>query len=187
MARSTCRDVLVVLGTAAAICAQAGCSGKDPYRPGESIGAFHVTAKLTSTSCGKTPDPWSFDVRLRHDKTTLYWVQGDAPISGLVDPSAHAILKATATQTLRAADPRNQFAACGMARADVLDLVLAPLPKPAVDLQPVTSFTGTLTYRFTATDGSDCEDQLTASGGDFDVLPCDVQYELEGLRTGDVK
>jgi len=187
MARSTCRDVLVVLAAATAILAGTGCSGKDPYRPGESIGVFHVTAKLTSSSCGKTLDPWSFDVRLRHDKTTLYWVQGDAPISGLVDPSAHALLKATATQTLRAADPKNQFAACGMARADVLDLVLAPLATPAVDLQPVTSFKGTLTYHFTATDGSDCEDQLTASGGDFDVLPCDVKYELDALRTGDAK
>jgi hypothetical protein len=186
MACPSCRDALVLLGIVV-IYAGSGCSGKDPYRPGESIGAFHVTAKLVSTTCGKTPDPWEFDVRLRHDKTILYWVQGDAPISGVVDPAAHAVLKATATQTLRAADPKSPMAACAMGRADVLDLVLAPIAKPAVDLQPATSFTGTLTYRFAATDGSECEDQLAASGGDFDALPCDVHYALEGLRTGDAK
>lgn len=186
MARPSCRDALLLLGLAV-ICGGSGCSGKDPYRPGESIGAFHVTAKLVSTTCGNTPNPWEFDVRLRHDKTTLYWVQGDAPISGLVDPGARAVLKATATQTLRAADPKNPMAACAMARADVLDLVLAPLVKPATDLQPATSFKGTLTYHFAPTEGSECEDQLAAAGGDFDALPCDVHYELDGLRTGDAK
>jgi hypothetical protein len=171
----------------AAICAGSACSGKDPYRPGESLGAFHVTAKLVSTTCGKTPDPWEFDVRLRHEKTTLYWVQGDAPISGLVDPAARAVLKSSATQTLRAANPKAQMAACAMARADVLDLVLAPIAVPVTDLQPTTSFKGSLTYRFAATEGSECEDQLAASGGDFDVLPCDVKYDLDGVRTGDAK
>ena len=186
MARLSCRDALLLLGIAG-ICGGSGCSGKDPYRPGESLGAFHVTAKLVSTTCGKTPDPWAFDVHLRHEKTTLYWVQGDAPISGLVDPAAHAVLKATATKTMRAEDPKNALAACAMARADVLDLVLAPLVMPAKDLQPATSFKGSLTYHFTATEGSDCEDQLAAAGGDFDALPCDVHYNLDGARTGDAK
>ena len=44
-----------------------------------------------------------------------------------------------------------------------------------------------LTYHFTATEGSDCEDQLAAAGGDFDALPCDVHYNLDGARTGDAK
>ena len=182
MARPSCRDALMILGMTL-ICGGSGCSGKDPYRPGESIGAFHVTAKLVSTTCGKTPDPWAFDVRLRHEKTTLYWVQGDAPISGVVDATARAVLKAKATQTLRAANPKSQMAACAMERADVLDLVLAPIATPVADLQPATSFKGTLTYHFPATDGSDCEDQLAASGGDFDALPCDVHYDLDGVRT----
>lgn len=186
MARPSFRDALLLLATAA-ICGISGCSGKDPYRPGESIGAFHVTAKLVSTTCGKTPDPWAFDVRLRHDKTTLYWVQGDAPISGLVDPGARAVLKSSATQTLRAEDPKRALAACAMARADVLDLVLAPIAKPVTDLQPATSFKGTLAYRFTVAEGADCEDQLAGAGGDFDALPCNVLYDLEGLRTGDAK
>ena len=186
MAPSSCRDAFVLLGMAA-ICGGSACSGKDPYRPGESIGAFHVTAKLVSTTCGKTPDPWEFDVRLRHEKTTLYWVQGDAPISAVVDPSAAAVLKSSATQTVRAADAKSQTAACAMQRDDVVNLVLAPIAKPAVDLQPTTSFTGPLTYHFAPTEGSQCEDQLAESGGDYDVLPCDVHYELTGKRTGDAR
>jgi len=175
-----------VLLATAVIAAGSGCSGKDPYRPGESIGAFHVIGKLVSTTCGTTPDPWEFDVKLRHDKTTLYWVQGDAPISAVVDAAARAQLKSTATQTVRAADAKSRMAACALERDDVLDLALAPVAQP-VDLQPITSFTGTLTYHFTATDGSECEDQLATSGGDYTVLPCDVSYTLIGKRTGDAK
>ena len=190
MARSSCRDALslvpVLLGIAA-ICGGSGCSGKDPYRPGESIGAFHVTGKLVSTTCGKTPDPWKFDVRLRHERNTLYWVQGDAPISGQVDPSAKAVLKSSDVKTVRAADPKSQRAACAMSRADVLTVVLAPVVAPATDLHGATSFKGTLTYHFDATDGSECDDQLEASGGDFAVLPCDVHYDLGGVRSGDAK
>lgn len=199
MARSRCtptgitkrvRDALVAFPVIAAVSALAGgsgCSGKDPYRPGESLGAFHVTGKLVSTTCGPTPDPWEFDVRLRHERTTLYWVQGDAPISAQVDAAARAILKATATQTVRAADARSRTAACTMARSDEVDLVLAPLTAPVNDVAGATSFTGTLTYRFAPTEGSSCEDQLSDSGGDFATLPCDVKYELSGLRTGDAR
>ena len=185
MARSSCRDALLLLGVAA-IAAGSGCSGKDPYRPGDSIGVFHVTSKLVSSSCGTAPDPWEFDVRLRHDKSTLYWVQGDAPISAVVDAAAHATMKATATQTVRAADARAQMAACALERDDVVDLTLAPMAAP-INLQPVTSFTGTLTYHFAPTEGSECEDQITASGGGYDTLPCDVSYTVTGARTGDAK
>jgi hypothetical protein len=179
-----CRAVVVL---ALAGSAAAGCTGHDPYRPGDSIGVFHVSGKLVSTSCGTTPDPWEFDVRLRHDAAILYWVQGDAPISGQLDATARAVLKSTAVQTVRAADAKTKTAACTMARSDVLDLALAPVATPAGDVGGATSFKGTLTYRFTVTDGSSCEDQVAESGGDFKTLPCDVQYDLAGTRTGDAK
>ncbi|MDB4937642.1 MAG: hypothetical protein JWP87_4614 [Labilithrix sp.] len=181
----TRRTVVILLALAAT--AAAGCSGHDPYRPGESIGVFHVAGRLVSTTCGTTPDPWEFDVRLRHDSTTLFWVQGDAPIAGQVDGTARAILKSSNTQTMRPADEKTKTAACTMARSDVLDLVLAPMTAPVKDVGAATSFKGTLTYRFTATEGSSCDDQLLDSGGDFATLPCDVQYDLAGTRTGDAK
>ena len=70
-----------------ALLALPACSGKDPYNPGTPLGTFHVTANLTQSSCGPVPDPWEFDVRLSHEGTTLFWVQGGAPISGIVDRS----------------------------------------------------------------------------------------------------
>ena len=177
-----------------AIVGGSGC-GKDATRPGESIGAFAVSAKLVSSTCGATPDPWKFDVRLRYEQNTLYWVQGDAPISGPVDTAAHTNLTSTDVREMRAADARSQTPACNMSRDDVLDLVLAPVvagPIATTDKAPsqlagVTSFKGTLTYHFAATEGSSCEDQLTDLGGDFAAIPCDVKYELEGSRTGDAK
>ena len=170
--------------------ASVGCSGKDPYRPGESIGAFHVTGKLIATSCGATPDPWEFDVRLRHDVTTLYWVQGDAPISALVDATAKADMTTTSTLTARAASANDP--GCTMARTDAVELVLAPMTSPvtvdaATELTSATSFTGSLKYHFAAADGSLCDDQLSDNGGQYAALPCDVQYELAGARTGDAK
>jgi hypothetical protein len=188
MACPRSRD-LSVLGAAALaialICGGSGCSGKDPYRPGDPLGAFHVTGSLVSNSCGNTPNPWQFDVHLRHDKTTLYWVQGAAPIAGLVDATARATLKATAVQTMRAADAKTQAPGCAIARADVLEVVLAPVVTPVADVTGATSFKGSLTYHFAVTDGSDCQDQLADSGGDFTALPCDVHYDLVGTRTGD--
>lgn len=183
-------DVLVALPTLVAIGAiggGSGCSGKDPYRPGESLGAFHVTGKLVSSSCGVTPDPWEFDVKLRHERTTLYWVQGDAPISAQVDASARATLEATATQTVREADARGKTAACSMVRTDVVELVLAPLAAPVSDVAGATRFAGTLAYHFAPTEGSACEDQLADVGGDYATLPCDVKYEVSGTRTGDAR
>jgi len=195
-------DVRAAVSLALAVAAIAGVSGcgKDSTRPGESIGAFGVSAKLVSSTCGATPDPWKFDVRLRYEQNTLYWVQGDAPISGQVDTDAHTNLKSSDVREMRAADARAQTAACNMSRDDVLDLVLAPMaptttttygstPPAAAPTQlaGVTSFKGTLTYHFAATEGSSCEDQLSDLGGDFAAIPCDVKYELEGTRTGDAK
>jgi hypothetical protein len=177
MARSMLKATIVAL-------LAVGCTGKDPTRPGDSIGVFHVTGKLVSTSCGQTPDPWAFDVRLRHDKSTLYWVQGDAPVSGLLDSAEHAVLKASQTQTVRAADEKMMTAACALSRTDTVDLVLA---MPGADIRGATSFKGTLAYQFKVVDGSSCDDQLKESGGDYATLPCTVSYELAGTRTGDAK
>ena len=191
MARPRSRDVFVALSAILAIVAIAfdtGCGGKDPYRPGESLGVFRVTGSLVKTTCGSTPNPWAFDVKLRHDRSTLYWVQGDAPVSAIADPTAHAVLKSGAVNTVRPANEKTKTAACTLARTDVVDLMLAPVAAPGTnDLGGTTSFKGTLTYRFAPTEGSSCDDQLVDSGGGYAALPCEVHYELSGTRTGDAK
>ena len=175
---------LVVSGVAllSLACALPACSGKDPYSPGTKLGTFHVTAKLTQTTCGATPDPWEFDVRLNHEGSMLYWVQTDAPpIEGQVDASARTQLAAELVLEVRPADVKAKREACTIARRDVLAVTLADAnAQPTSDPALLQSFTGSLVYTFTPTSGSDCSDQVTASGGDFATLPCEVRYDLAG-------
>jgi len=160
------------------------CSGKNPYDPGEAVGTFHVTAKLTQSTCGQPPNPWEFDVRVNREGSTLYWIQGAYPIAGEVDAKAHTTLKASVTEVARAADERRKLAACSIARTDVLDMVLADGDaKPAIDPANVKSFAGMMSYTFSPTEGSTCDDQLTQAGGGYDALPCVVQYQLTATLT----
>ncbi|MBS2018011.1 MAG: hypothetical protein JST00_34365 [Deltaproteobacteria bacterium] len=164
----------------------AGCTGKDPFNPGESLGTFRVTGALVSSTCGTTPNPWQFDVKLRHEAvTTLYWVQGGLPISGKLDPVARSVMSATETRNMRAADAKTSRAACNLVREDSLDVVLAPVTPPITDVKTATSFKGTLKYRFSPTQGSECDDQLLDTGGDFAALPCEVSYTIEGTKTAE--
>jgi hypothetical protein len=175
------RALLVASVVATTATVTAGCGGKDPFNPGASVGTFHVTARLAKTTCGAAPDPWEFDVRLNHDGATLYWIQGGVPISGKVDASARTALQASTVADLRAADPRKRLAACSVARSDLLDVALAGAnAEPVTDPALTTSFRGVLAYGFTPTDGSDCSDQVTAAGGDFAALPCNVSYNVVG-------
>jgi hypothetical protein len=168
------RSIVVAL-----VAAIAACSGKDPYNPGTKLGTFHVSAKLTSSTCGAAPSPWEFDVRIHHDGTTLYWVQGGAPIEGRVGSDAKARLETETLHDVRAADRKR--GACAMARKDVLEVVLVdgaskPTPNPSL----TAAFDGTLDYAFAPTQGSECDDQLTSVGGGFEALPCAVHYTLTG-------
>jgi hypothetical protein len=157
------------------------CGGKDPYNPGTPLGTFHVSGKLTRTSCGTVPDPWEFDVRLNHDGTTLYWIQGGAPVEGRVDSSARTDLRAETIHDVRPANVKAKLAACSLTRADVVTMTLSAADtKPTRDPSLATGFTGVLTYSFRPTEGSDCEDQLAASGGGFETLPCEVAYDVAG-------
>jgi hypothetical protein len=163
----------------------AACSGKDPYNPGTPLGTFHVSAKLTASTCGTVPDPWEFDVKLAHEESTLYWIQGGAPVSGTMDKTARATMKTTDSRELRAADARKKLAACVVIRDDFLDVALAGpnADAPLATVGEATRFNGKLTYRFSPMDGSDCSDQTLDQGGDYAVLPCEVSYDLAAAQT----
>ncbi|MFO0741220.1 MAG: hypothetical protein U0270_35305 [Labilithrix sp.] len=160
------------------------CFGKDPTNPGVEVGTFHVKASLTASTCGQPPNPWEFDVRINRDGSTLYWIQGQAPVAGEVDRTARTKLDTTVTSQIRPANTAKKLAACEIMRKDTLDVLLATADqKPAVDPADVNTFAGQLRYEFAPTDGSQCDDQLTASGGGYDALPCLVQYDLTGALT----
>lgn len=177
----------ISLAAAAAAIALLGpaCTGRDPYAPGTPLGTFHVSAALASSSCGVVPDPWEFDVRLAHEASTLYWVQGGAPISGSVDSASRAVLSAKDEHGVREPDPRGRDPGCRVLREDALDVVLegASGAAPAAELEGTVGFRGTLVYRFTPTSGSDCAAETAALGGGFDALPCEVRYDVAGTRT----
>lgn len=163
----------------------AACSGKDPYNPGTPLGTFHVSAKLTASTCGAVPDPWEFDVKLAHDQSTLYWIQGGAPVSGEMDATARTQMKSTDSRELRAADAKKKIPGCVVTRDDILEVALSG-DKPEAPLTTVaeaTRFTGKLTYRFSPMQGSECSDQTLDQGGDFAALPCDVSYDLTATQT----
>jgi hypothetical protein len=160
----------------------AACTGKDRLAPGEAIGTFHVVGALRSTTCGTVPDPWEFDVRLRFEDVTLYWVQGDAPISGVVSAS-RVELKAKGVMTVRNPDAKTQTMGCAMQREDLVDMTVSRADQaPPTTLADTASFRGTLRYRFAPTAESDCMDQLHSEGGDYENLPCEVAYEIAGTK-----
>lgn len=182
--RSKLRSFRHLLASSVVALSAAACSGKDPYSPGTKLGTFHVTATLKSTSCGATPNPWEFDVRLNHDGPTLFWIQGGVPIEGRVDETARTQLRASIVEEVRPADAKAQRDACSIARTDTLALTLAAADAaPTNDPSLATSFAGSLIYTFAPTRGSDCSDQVTSAGGDFDSLPCEVHYDLTGTFT----
>jgi hypothetical protein len=184
MARST---IAIVASAFAVALALAACGGTDPYNPGEPVGQFHVTATLKSTTCGPAPNPWQFDVKLRHDRSSvMYWVQGGLPVKGNVDTNSRATFSATDTRTLRDANAKTGTAACAVTRTDALDVSLATGSTPAVDVASTTAFVGTLAYDFAPVAGSDCSDQLLSTNGDYEALPCTIQYDLTAERTKDL-
>ena len=168
-----------------AVILAAACSGKDPYNPGTPLGTFHVSAKLTASTCGTVPDPWEFDVKLAHEESTLYWIQGGAPVSGTMDATARTQMKTTDARELRAADAKRKLPACVVSRDDVLDVALAgeKVDVPLATVGEATRFTGKLTYRFSPIQGSECSDQTLDQGGDFAALPCEVSYDLSAAQT----
>jgi hypothetical protein len=166
----------LVPGFAFAFALVAACSGKDPYNPGTPIGTYHVVAHVTSNECGQgigVTDPWEFDIRLAVDPHTLYWVQGGPAVSGTL-ASSHATLASSDTRIIHQADARAGLGFCSITRSDGVDVTLAP---------DQSSFTGSLAYTFTPTDGSDCSDQVSGSGGTFAALPCATKLSLTGTRT----
>ncbi|HEY8077656.1 MAG TPA: hypothetical protein VIF62_26200 [Labilithrix sp.] len=166
----------------AAALALGSCSGKDPYNPGQGIGTFHVTSTLVSSSCGTVPNPWEFDVKLRHDAQTVYWVQGGAPVQGKLDAHSNTSMTSSTSTTLRDANAQTHVAACVVTRTDSVAFAL-----DTTDPSAATALSGTLGYRFDPDQGSDCADQTLDSGGDFAALPCDVSYTITAKKTGDLK
>jgi hypothetical protein len=173
-----CAQLLTAGSVIVALAPAPACSGKDPYNPGTPIGVFHVTGALVGNACAaadQVPNPWEFDVKLSRDGSTLYWIQGGLPVQGHLDAASHTTMASQTSQQLRAPNPKSGASGCTLTRDDALDATLGS--------EPVTSFSGALTYTFRATSDSDCSDQLAVNGGGFTNLPCEVSYTLSAAKT----
>src|SRR5258708_30660338 len=82
-----------------------GCSSimgnKDPHQPGDPIGVYAITADVdvAGANCpevvAQAPKPWTFQVTLRRDAKTGWWLSGADPLQGTVDDNAAISFTAT--------------------------------------------------------------------------------------------
>jgi hypothetical protein len=140
--------------------------------PGTLLGTYHVVATLQTNTCGAglgAPNPWTFDVQLSQEGSTLYWswLDGSAPLSNALDDDSTSLTTTSSANVDGTAD--GGLGPCTMQRNDTVGVTLASGSPPA-------SFTGTIGYAFSVESGANCSDQLSATGGSYDSLPCTVSY-----------
>jgi opacity protein-like surface antigen len=163
--------VAVCLAAAASACT-AACS--DSPLPGAMLGTYKVTGQSVTNACGlNAPDPWSFEVQLSLQGSTLYWswMDGSPILSGNFDTQGHATL--TRTGTLNPDSTDAGLGPCTLERSDTVDVVLA---------SGNSSFGGTIGYAYKPVSGATCSDQLGGAGGMFKSLPCAMSYRVDGAR-----
>lgn len=162
------------LGAGLAVLGLLACS--DSPLPGTMLGTYRVAGQLQTNSCGvSAPAPWTFDAQLSQNGSTLYWswMDGKAPLSGPLTAQSASIR--TSQQANVDGTVEAGLGPCTMQRDDDVEVTLG-------SGSPPSSFTGTITYAFSATSGSDCADQLTSSGGSYGTLPCTIQYNVTASR-----
>ncbi|MGZ3419115.1 MAG: hypothetical protein ACXVEE_14685 [Polyangiales bacterium] len=165
--------------------------------PGDPLGSYALSADADlSSSCiellNASPRPWTFDVTLRRDGATGYWVtKGSGPIEGTIDTNGAISFKQTTPITVHGPDKARELGTCVVAKTDEFVGTLAGAPNSATGL---ASFSGTLRYSYQVVPGADCRDIVGGSGlaadpslPHFSTLPCDVRYAVTATRTGDVK
>jgi hypothetical protein len=169
---------LAALAGAGFACASVLLNCSSNPLPGTQLGTYRVVATLQKNTCGAglgAPDPWTFDVQLSEQGTTLYWswLDGNAPLKNTLTGNTVSLTDDRTGNVDSSAD--GGAGPCTMQRADTVRVTLASGSPPA-------SFQGTIQYAFSASGGADCSDQLSASGGNYDALPCSVSYTTTATR-----
>jgi hypothetical protein len=154
----------------------AACS--DSPLPGTLLGTYTVTEQIQSNSCGlAAPSSRTFDAQLSETPSAsppmLYWswLDGSAAAAG---PLSSPTSTLTWTEQVNVDGTSDGVAGpCTLERDDTFQLTLAA---------PPSSFTGSISYAISAVAGSNCSDQLTASGGSYTALPCTITSTLTATR-----
>lgn len=183
---------------------------RDRRHPGELLGVYAIAAVIDpgstcSTLLSSTPTPWNFQVELRREQGTAYWVQNDVPIAGTLGADG-AIgfqvtqsypIDAASTTPTRTSSTANQdrwpdplaeeqarkdagAARCVILRTDHFRGQLDGVPDAGT-----STLRGTLQFSYVAAAGSDCSAVLGSPTPDhpnavWGELPCQAQFAVVG-------
>lgn len=156
-----------------------GClADHDGRVPGDPLGSFAVTARLESSDCGEgamgAPELWEFEVRLSREHSTLFWLNGQAPVEGKLDPSTGRF-EIESTSRVEATPASRDGPGCVLLRHDRAVGTLL------TSEGAVTGFTTELGYHYSVDVGRRCAEWIGVTGG-FARLPCAQRYRAEARR-----
>jgi hypothetical protein len=150
----------------------------DAKIPGELLGTYEVEGTLEESNCGEgalgSTDQWDFDVKLSRFHDDIYWLNGREVISGSIDSDGVTFAFSTRVEGEVTPAARGRTA-CVLSRTDQ---ARGRLSSDSLDVE---SFDATLTFAYTAVEGSDCE-TWTGSPDGVAALPCEMTYALDGTR-----
>jgi hypothetical protein len=148
---------------------------QDPHQPGDALGVYSVTGKLSDDSCGaeslNAPEKWSFQVKLSREGSTLYWLNGREAIVGDIDRSGRFGFETHIDVPL--AEKRGAVPGCTMVRRDVASGTLS---------DSSSTWSAKLSYVYEEKAGSDCSAFAIGTDGLPLALPCKLSYRLDGER-----
>jgi hypothetical protein len=151
---------------------------QDPHQPGDALGFYSVTGKLSDDSCGadslNAPESWTFQVKLSRQGSTLYWLNGREAIVGDIDKSGRFGFESHIDVKL--SEKRGAAPGCTLVRRDVASGTLS---------ESMATLSGKLSYGYDATAASDCSAFAIGTDGLPLALPCKLSYRLEGDRVSD--
>lgn len=150
---------------------------EDARIPGDALGTYAVVGEIDPGSCGAgalgAPSVWRFEVQLAREESSLYWLNGEAPIEGRVD--AEGAFEVLSETRVAVSEPDQERAGCSVVRRDRAAGLLAG---EGLD---IPTFTGELVYSYESVPGSDCSALVGVEGG-FARLPCALGFTLAATR-----
>ncbi|HYQ30853.1 MAG TPA: hypothetical protein VER04_26655 [Polyangiaceae bacterium] len=148
---------------------------QNPHQPGDALGSYSVTGKLSDDSCGadslNAPTRWTFDVKLSKLGDTLYWLNGREAIVGDIDSSGSFAFTTHVDVTL--SEQRGAAKGCTLVRSDSASGKLT---------DSNDTLSGKLSYAYSARADSECDAYAIGTDGLPLALPCKLTYSLDGAR-----
>jgi hypothetical protein len=170
---------------------------------GASVGSYHVVGTSVSNTCGEgalgSTAAWEFDVSISQDDAGhVFWNDGRAVMAGQLgaDGSSFTFSGGAVVDMRPPAAPIEDQGGTGPGLPDPSEgssgAPAPPLPPCSLSRSDTSSGTlavdrtalsGTLTYGFSPTTGSDCTDLVYGTTAAFATLPCAMSFSMSGTAT----